>query len=115
MAMAERQEPKDGGLEARRVRVGRRRLLAQGAALGAAGSLLPAGLPAGCSAPKTEAGPLADQNLIRASALSGEPLSAERVRAMKPMLEFTLKHLEVLREFDPDEEEPTTIFRFGKD
>jgi hypothetical protein len=113
--MVEKQEPTDARLEAGRVRIGRRRLLAQGAALGAAGSLLPAGLPAGCSAPKTEAGPLADQNLIRASALSGEPLSAERVRAMKPMLEFTLKHLEVLREFDPDEEEPTTIFRFGKD
>ena len=113
--MAKEREPKDKGVEARRVRIGRRRLLAQGAALGATASLIPAGFPAGCSAPKTETGPLAEQTLIRASALSGEPLSAERVKAMKPMLEFTLKHLEVLREFDPGEEEPPTIFRFGKD
>ena len=92
-------------------RIGRRQLLLQGATLSAAGTLI----ATGCSTSKTDPGPLADQNLIRASALSGEPLSAERVKAMKPMLEFTLKHLEVLREFDPDEEEPPTIFKFGKD
>jgi hypothetical protein len=108
--MAERLDSNDRKKDDRKTRIGRRRLLTQGAALGAGSSLL-----AGCSGPKPETGLLADQNLVRASALSGEPLSPERVRAMKPMLEFTLRHLEVLRTFDPDEEEPSTIFRFGKE
>jgi len=95
----------------KRAFIGRRQLLLQGAKLSAAGALI----ATGCSTSKTDPGLLADRTLIRASALSGEPLSAERVKAMKPMLEFTLKHLEVLREFDPDEEEPPTIFKFGKD
>jgi len=79
----------------------RRRLLTAGAALGAAG----------CRLRQTAPGPLSEENLIGASALSGPPLRLERVRAMKPVLEFNLKHLEILREFDPDEEEPLTMFR----
>jgi len=84
----------------------RRELLTQGAALGAAGALM-----AGCPGTKTPADPLSDENLIGASALSGQRLSTERVHGMKLMLEFTLKQLETLREFDPDEEEPLTMFR----
>ena len=84
----------------------RRELLTQGAAVGAASALM-----AGCSGTKAPADPLSDESLIVASALSGERLSLERVRGMKLMLEFTLKQLETLREFDPDEEEPVTMFR----
>lgn len=84
----------------------RRELLSGGAKLGAASALM-----VGCSGTKAPADPLSEENLIGASALSGERLSPERVRGMKLMLEFTLKQLETLREFDPDEEEPVTMFR----
>jgi hypothetical protein len=87
-------------------RLSRRQLLTQGAALGAASALI-----AGCPGTKAPADPLSDENLIGASKLSGEQLSPERVHGMKLMLEFTLKQLETLREFDPDEEEPLTMFR----
>ena len=87
-------------------RLTRRQLLAQGAAPGAAGALL-----SGCRGTKASGDPLSEENLIGASALSGEPLSPERVRAAKSLVEFNLKHLQVLREFDPDEEEPLTMFR----
>lgn len=83
----------------------RRQLLSGGAALGMAGTLL-----AGCSRAGTPDA-LSDDVLIGASALSGEPLPRERVRAQKSLLEFNLKHLRVLREFDPDEEMPLTMFR----
>jgi hypothetical protein len=84
----------------------RRDLLKNGATLGAAGALL-----SGCA--KTNAVPeaLSESNLIGASELSGETLSAERIRAMRALFEFNLKHLQMLREFDPDEEEPLTMFR----
>jgi hypothetical protein len=84
----------------------RRDLLKNGATLGAAGALL-----SGCA--KTNAVPdaLSESNLIGASELSGETLSAERIRGMRALFEFNLKHLQVLREFDPDEEEPLTMFR----
>jgi hypothetical protein len=87
-------------------RLSRRQLLTQGATLGAASALM-----AGCSGTKSPPDPLSDDNLIGASALSGKPLSLDRVHGMKLMLEFTLKQLETLREFDPDEEEPLTMFR----
>lgn len=84
----------------------RRDLLKNGATLGAAGALL-----SGCS--KTNAVPdaLSESNLIGASELSGETLSPERIRGMRSLFEFNLKHLQALREFDPDEEEPLTMFR----
>ncbi len=84
----------------------RRDLLKNSATFGAAGALL-----SGCS--KTNAVPdaLSESNLIGASELSGETLSAERIRGMRALFEFNLKHLQVLREFDPDEEEPLTMFR----
>jgi hypothetical protein len=84
----------------------RRQMLTQSATLGAASALM-----AGCSPTKVVPETLSDENLIGASGLSGERLSPERVRGMKLMLEFTLKQLETLREFDPDEEEPLTMFR----
>ncbi len=84
----------------------RRDLLKGGATLGAAGAFL-------SSCAKTTAVPeaLSESNLIGASELSGETLSAERIRGMRLLFEFNLKHLQVLREFDPDEEEPLTMFR----
>jgi len=80
-----------------------------GAAAGAAAAVIE-----GCRAgsrlgPKPEG--LAEEDLINASALSGERLSRERVRAMRAVFEFNQKYLNELREFDPDEEEPLTMFR----
>jgi len=86
--------------------ISRRDLLRSGATLGAAGALL-----AGCGAPKTPPERLSEANLIGASELSGETLTPERIRNMRSTLEFTLPHLQVLREFDPGEEEPLTMFR----
>ena len=99
---------KSGPRKAKNAKQGlsRRQLLTQGAALGAAGVLM-----AGCPGTKAPADPLSDENLMGASALSGERLSLDRVHGMKLMLAFTLKQLETLREFDPDEEEPLTMFR----
>jgi len=103
MAVSDQSEP--GGPD-RKSRLSRRQLLTRSTALSAASVLM-----AGCPGTKAPAGPLSEENLIGASALSGDPLSPERVRGMKLMLEFTLKQLETLREFDPDEEEPLTMFR----
>ena len=84
----------------------RRDLLKGGATVGVAGALL-----AGCVSEKAVPEALSETNLIGASELSGETLSSERVRGMKSIFEFNLKQLQVLREFDPDEEEPLTMFR----
>ena len=86
-------------------RLTRRDLLKGGATLGAAGALL-----SGCG-PEVAPEPLSEVNLIGASELSGETLSRERIRGMRSVFEFNLKQLQVLREFDPDEEEPLTMFR----
>jgi hypothetical protein len=43
--------------------------------------------------------------------LSGESMSAQRLQAMRGLLETNLKEVELLRTFDPDEEEPVTRFR----
>jgi hypothetical protein len=83
----------------------RRDLLKGGATLGAAGAL------SGCGSPKAVPEPLSETNLIGASELSGETLSPERIRGMRSLFEFNMKQLQVLREFDPDEEEPLTMFR----
>ncbi len=83
-----------------------RRDLLKGATLGAAGALL-----SGCGNPKAVPEPLSETNLIGASELSGETLSPERIKGMRSLFEFNLKQLQVLREFDPDEEEPLTMFR----
>jgi hypothetical protein len=83
----------------------RRELLAHCTALGAASTLL-TGFHGTTVAPDA----FSEEVLIGASKLSGEALTQKRVQAMKPLLEFNLKHLEILREFDPDEEEPLTMF-----
>ena len=103
MAASEQRQPR--GTD-KKMRLNRRQLLTQSAALGAASALM-----AGCPGAKAPASPTSEENLIRASALSGEPLTPERVRGMKLMFDFTMKHLQTLREFDPDEAEPVTIFR----
>jgi len=103
MAASERRQPQ--GTD-KKMRFNRRQLLTQSAALGAASALM-----VGCAGAKAPATPTSEENLIAASALSGEPLSRERVRGMKLMFDFTMKHLQTLREFDPDEAEPVTIFR----
>jgi len=104
--MASSHKPGARGTRDAKSHLSRRQLLTQSAALGAASALI-----AGCPGTKAPVDPLSDENLIGASRLSGEPLSLDRVHGMKLMLEFTLKQLETLREFDPDEEEPLTMFR----
>jgi hypothetical protein len=84
----------------------RRDLLKSGATIGAAGALL-----SGCGKTNAVPEPLSESNLIGASELSGEALSPDRIRGMRSLFEFNLKHLQILREFDPDEEEPLTMFR----
>ena len=84
----------------------RRDLLKSGATIGAAGALL-----SGCAKTNAVPEPLSETNLIGASELSGETLSPDRIRGMRSLFEFNLKHLQILREFDPDEEEPLTMFR----
>ena len=86
-----------------------RRQLLSGAAAGAAATLIEGCKPA--PRPEAKAEQLAEDNLVNASALSGEPLSRERVRAMMSVFKFNQKFLNELREFDPDEEEPLTMFR----
>jgi len=103
MTLSDQLEPREPDTQPR---LNRRQLLTQSAVLGAVSALLP-----GCAGTKGPPSLLSEENLIGASALSGEPLSAERVRGMRLMLDFTLKQLETLREFDPDEEEPVTMFR----
>ena len=44
-------------------------------------------------------------------ALAGESMDDQRVQAMRGLLETNLKEIELLRQFDPDEEEPVIRFR----
>ncbi len=104
--MATSEAPGDSRPPDAKICLTRRQLLTQGAALSAASALVP-----GCRGIKRAPEPLSEEVLIGASGLSGESLSRERVRAAKSLVEFNLKHLEILREFDPDEEEPLTMFR----
>jgi hypothetical protein len=43
--------------------------------------------------------------------LAGEQLDKNRLEAARHLLEINLKEIQLLREFDPDEEEPVTRFR----
>lgn len=104
--MPDRKTIENSGAGKVKSKLTRRDLLKGGASVGAAGALLN-----GCGGSTKVPDRLSESNLIGASELSGETLSAERIRGMRSMYEFTLKHLEVLREFDPDEEEPLTMFR----
>lgn len=104
--MAKRKKPELPRTQETKSRLTRRDLLKSGATFGAAGALL-----GGCGSTTRVPEALSESNLIGASELSGETLSPERIRAMRALFEFNLKHLQVLREFDPDEEEPLTMFR----
>ncbi len=84
-------------------RVSRRQIISAAVA-GATGMLV-----GGCRS-STTTGPLSDDALIVASALSGERLSLERVRSQRPVLEFILEQVQIMREFDPGEQEPATMF-----
>ncbi|MDB6084569.1 MAG: hypothetical protein JWN43_2450 [Gammaproteobacteria bacterium] len=56
------------------------------------------------------ADPFSEASLRCASEVSGEVLSAERIRAMRLIFEVNMKHIQVLREFDPGEAAPVTVF-----
>ena len=103
--MTKEEKSKEKRAERRKLNLTRRDLLKSGVTFGAAGTLL-----SGCAKTNPVPEPLSESNLIGASELSGETLSPERIRAMRALFEFNLKHLQVLREFDPDEEEPLTMF-----
>ena len=84
----------------------RRELLA----LGLVATKAPA-LTAACVASKATLDGHSEDLLVEASGFSGEKLSRERVHAARMLVEFNLQHLEMLRQFDSDEEEPLTVFR----
>jgi len=63
-----------------------------------------------CGDAIADANPFSDATLLCASELSGAALSVERIRAMRLIFAVNMKHIQVLREFDPDEAEPVTIF-----
>jgi hypothetical protein len=85
--------------------ISRRRLIA-GAALGSVGSVL-----GGCQAGPQPIEPMSEEGLVASSALSGDPLTLERVRDQKPFLDFLMKEIQLMREFDPGDEDPITVFR----
>jgi hypothetical protein len=57
-----------------------------------------------------DANPFSDATLRCASELSGAALSEERIRAMRLIFDVNMKHIQILREFDPADAEPVTIF-----
>jgi len=82
----------------------RREALVAGA-LGSAGTLV-----AGCATTQKPIDPLSDESLIASSALSGTPLSAERVQAQRVFFTFMMRELALMREFDPGDDEPPAVF-----
>ena len=80
----------------------RRALLRHGAGLGAAGAL-------GFALSHADASPSTD--LGYSFVLPGESIGGDRMKAVRVLAESNLKEIELLREFDPDEDEPVTSFR----
>ncbi len=80
----------------------RRQVIAT-ATLGSAGAIV-----AGCGTRSID--PVSEESLIASSALSGAPLSAERVHAQKPIFDFVMKEITLMREFDPGDEDPPAVF-----
>lgn len=80
----------------------RRALLRHGAGLGAVGAL-------GLALPHAHAS--APMDLGYSFALPGESIGGDRMVAVRVLAESNLKEIELLREFDPDEDEPVTSFR----
>jgi hypothetical protein len=85
--------------------VTRRDVLKGAATLSVAGALV-----TDCGDAIAHADPFSDATLLCASELSGATLSVERIRAMRLIFEVNMKHIQVLREFDPAEAEPVTVF-----
>jgi hypothetical protein len=85
--------------------VTRRDVLKGAATLSVAGTLVTE-----CGDAIADADPFSDATLRCASELSGAELSVERIRAMRLIFDFNMKHIQVLREFDPADAEPVTIF-----
>ncbi len=104
--MVHLRRPETGATAEETQSISRRQLLTRGATIVVAAPII-----VGRASAKSPADPLSDENLIDASALSGEELTLERVRAVKPRLESTLKQLKALRQFDPDEGEPLPMVR----
>jgi hypothetical protein len=86
--------------------VTRRDVLKGAATLSVAGALAADGADAVAAAD-----PFSDASVRCASELSGGALSEERIRAMRLIFDVNMKHIQVLREFDPGEAEPVTTFR----
>jgi hypothetical protein len=86
--------------------VTRRDVLKGAATLSVAGALAADGADAVAAAD-----PFSDASVRCASELSGAALSEERIRAMRLIFDVNMKHIRVLREFDPGEAEPVTTFR----
>jgi len=92
--------------------VTRRDMLQATSALGVAGAALLPGRAAASEALAPVDPQLAGK--IRASCIfevDDESLDERRIQAMRGLLETNLKQIELLRQFDPDEEEPVTRFR----
>jgi hypothetical protein len=88
-----------------RTRVSRRDLLKGAASLSVASALVTE-----CGDVMADAAPFSDATLRCASELSGAALSEERIRAMRLIFDVNMKHIQILREFDPADAEPVTIF-----
>ena len=92
----------------------RREVLGGTATLGVAGALMGAASTNAAPADAAAASDAQFAHEIREScifALAGEPLDEQRMKAMRDLLQTNLKEIELLRQFDPDEEEPVTRFR----
>src|SRR5690348_6004043 len=97
----------------------RRGVLTGTTALGVSGVLIGAHPSVATGEQPIAADPLSavDPQLIaelRASSVftvAGETLDEKRIHAMRHLLEINLKEIELLRQFDPEEEEPVTRFR----
>lgn len=97
----------------------RRHLLEGTTVVGVAGALMgaveanasaaPAGQGDGHAAPDTQFAHEIRESCI--FALAGENLDEKRMKTMRALLETNLKEIELMRQFDPDEEEPVTRFR----
>jgi hypothetical protein len=85
--------------------VTRRDLLKGAASLSVASALVTE-----CGAAAADASPFSGATLRCASELSGATLSEERIRAMRLIFDVNMKHIQILREFDPADAEPATIF-----
>lgn len=104
--MTDRDKCKSPQLVVKQVGVTRRDILEGGTVLGVTAALL---IGRAHAAADTEA--LPELHSTGTFEVPGDTLTAQRVKAMRGVLENNLKHFQVMREFDPDEEDPLTMFR----